>query len=271
MRGDYHRLRGQATAYKRYCLVVRRPGRPNRRHKPLRANTLSSPASPLSWGGFDGLDASNNYTASGPVIPGAATGFHVQFWAWFETTAVSATRTFVCTNGTGGAAGGWLFVTRTTNATLEFAAVDGSQTTRFTPAYTLQPGDYGRPVHVCGWRDATHIRLAVDGVEVGTGLAVTGHTAGSGVLTVGARPAASQSAGGLIRLLGGLSGGAVIPSAGDISAAYSAGLAAKDISPIAGATDTWSWTALGSAAASISPSAGVDSLTRVGTPTWVTA
>lgn len=239
-----------------------------RRLPPRPRVAVAPPAA--AWSAFDGLTTTDHYLASTPVLPGAASGFHVQAWIYLEAAGSSATRTFLGTNGSGGAAGGWLLLTRTTHTTLEFAVVDGTATTRFAPTYAIQPADIGRPLHVCGWRDATHIRFAVDGVEVGSGTAITGHTAATANLGFGARPAASQSPGGLIRLIGA-SGGTSIPSGANIAAAYSAGMSALDVVDIAGATFRYSAALEGVAGATVTDRVGSATLTRVGAPTFVVA
>jgi hypothetical protein len=195
----------------------------------------------------------------------------VQTWVTLEATAVSATRLVVGLNSSGGANGGWLFVTRTTNAGIEFAAVDGTNITRLSPQYVVQPADLGTVMHLAGWKDAVGIHLAVNGVEVGTGTPMVGYNPGAAVnLTIGARPVNGQNAGGLIRSFG-VAGGHYLPSIAEIEDAYIDGLAAKDIVHIAGGTSqaAWSFKGLGLAPASINAMVGADALGRVGSPTFV--
>lgn len=114
------------------------------------------------------------------------------------------------------------------------------------------------------------MHLVVDGTEVGTGTAVSGQTAGTGALTLGARPAASQSAGGAIRILGVAGGNATITPE-EITQARLDGLSIGDITEIPGKTSFLISPKQATAAVeSLVDSLGANVLTRVGSPSYVT-
>jgi len=171
------------------------------------------------------------------------------------------------------ATNGWRFLTGTTNATLNFGCFDVTgSTTRISPALTLTSGHIGRPLHVLGMIRSGAIFLFVDGAQVGVSTAITNFGPANN-MAVGRRMSDTLSALGDIRVLGGVAGGHYAPSDAEILAAYTAGLAAKDIVHISGGSSeqAWSFKNIGpTAPASVNPGVGVEALTRVGSPTFVT-
>ncbi len=217
------------------------------------------------WGGFDGLDATNYYGAVG--IVGAST-FHVQGWLVIESQAVAAeTRTVYSNLGTRG----WRIATTGTNAGINWGVYDGAGL-KTTAAFTVTAGMIGSPIHVCGVLAGGNATLKVNGVTVAS-VAIASYTANlTPSMMVGRRAVdTSFTAGGLVRAVGGFAGGHYGPSDPEVVAAYNAGLAAKDIAHIAGGTNqqAWSFKSLGSAPSTISPTVGAESLTKNGSPTWV--
>lgn len=221
-----------------------------RRNTPQR---VTPSAAPSLWGGFDGLDASNYLTDS----PGITSMGHVQAWLWIESQAVASANRIPLANVTA-ATGGWRFLTSGSNAALNFGAYDtNGSLTRISASLTLTSGHIGRPLHVCGGVRSGQLLLWVDGALVGVATAFNTYGApASPSMSVGRRLSDTLSAQGDIRVIGGVSGGSYVPSDAEVLAAYNAGLAAKDISPIAGST-------------SYSFKSGAGGLTATGSPQFI--
>ncbi len=224
-----------------------------------------------AFGGFDGLDASNYYGCAG--IVGQQAGFHVQAWIWIESQAVSSANRVILANVTT-ATNGWRFLTTGTNSTLNFGCFDSmGSANRVSSALTLAAGHLGRPLHVCGAIRSGGVVLWVDGALIGSPTTVTTFAAPSSPqMTVGRRALDTLSCLGDVRVLGGVAGGHYSPSDAEVLAAYSAGLAAKDISHIPGGTSEqwWSFKNVGpTAPASIAPGMGSVDLVRAGSPEFV--
>ncbi len=244
-----------------------------RQRFPAKAGSVSSPApAAATFDGLDNLTATDYYAAPAGII-GQQAGFHVQCWIWIEPTAVSASRIFLA-NATAAPGQGWRFLTGTTNATLNFGAYDGTGgLTRTSASLTLTAGHLQRPLHVCGGIRSGGLVLWVDGVAIGSPTTITTYTSPvAPTMSVGRRMQDTLSALGDIRVIGGIAGGHYAPSDAEVAAAYTTGLAAGDVVPITGgsAQQAWSFKGLGSAAASILPSVGAESLTKNGSPTYVT-
>lgn len=236
------------------------------------AAVASSPAPPASaFGGFDDLTASNYYDCVG--IAGAQAGFHIQAWVYVESQAVASANRVFLANAIA-STNGYRFLTAGANATLNFGAYDSTgSVTRVSGVLTLTAGHIGRPLHVCGGIRAGQLLLWVDGVPVGLPTTITTYApSGAPNMSLGRRMSDTLSCLGDIQVLGGVAGGHYAPSDVEVLAAYTAGLAAKDIVHIPGGTaeQSWSFKNIGpTAPASIAQGVGSEALTRRGSPTYV--
>jgi hypothetical protein len=235
-----------------------------------RAGVAVAPPAAETFDGFDALTSTDCYSGASSAFGGSTAGFYVQFWMSIEDTAVSATRIFLGNYSGGATNNGWGFLTQTTNATLTFACK--AATTSFAPSYTFSGADIGRAIHVCGAMNGsgTVTKLWVDGVATGT-TAIGTYAPSTGPIEVGRRTSTASSAGGLVRVLGGVSYGTFIPTDAEVFQACADGLAAGDVVAIpAKVTAQWSFKGLGSAVSTITPTVGAVNLTKSGSPTYVT-
>lgn len=223
-------------------------------------------ASPDRWGGFDDLDATNYWGATGLV--GTGSGFHVQGWLVVDTQAVAAeTRTVVSNLGTRG----WRVATTGANAGINWGMYDGAGL-KTTGSFTVTSGMVGQPIHWCGLLRSGNALLFINGVNVAS-VVIASFTANvAPALMVGRRATdTSFTSGGVVRSVGGVAGGHYAPSDAEVLSAYQAGRAARSVVPIAGGTDqlAWSFKNLMGAPSSIAASVGSEALTRNGSPSWV--
>lgn len=106
-----------------------------------------------------------------------------------------------------------------------------------SPSATFAAADVGKVFLIVGWHDGTKVRIAKQGVEVGTGTAITGYTAGGTVVdTYAAANAYAVEFGG--RCGGAASGGL---SSTNLSDHYAACVANGRIVAVPGLTTDKVW------------------------------
>lgn len=139
----------------------------------IRRRTSAVTLSPLL--GLGGLTASRYLTCA--ASDGAGAGFYVTHI--LRPTALGAGYSYFGKLYLAG----WSLGLAGAADTLTARIVDGTTATVTSPAYTVATN---RVICVCAVHTGTHVRLYVQGVEVGSGTAITGYTPLSGVAYIGA-------------------------------------------------------------------------------------
>lgn len=201
----------------------------------------------------------NRYvSAAGAGILGNAAGFYVAGLVAFMATAAA---NYVARNHAASTDGWRLWVGST--GLLTFGQTNGATALILSPTFDIS-SLLGRVLAVCGVYTSTHVRLYVNGAQVGSGTAITGYTGPTGAAVTALGFGTAQNSVSM-----GVLGGDGVPSDANIAAWSVACKAARGLATMPGVAPQHSWTPL-AAVANIADGVGSDTLTKVGTPVAVT-
>lgn len=168
-------------------------------------------------------------TANPGGIAGVSTGFWFCWYGVVYTTGISC---IVARGNNTGTAGWQLDILGSSALTLSVANGSGSGVN--APTKTLVASDLGIPCVIHGVHDGSSVRLYFNGVEVGSGTAITGYTALAAAMTVGVRGVPDVPS---VTTAFGVVGGHAVATAADVLAHAQSILATGRIQPIQGKTD----------------------------------
>jgi hypothetical protein len=224
----------------------------------------------VTWYGYAGWSALGVYnTASGSGIAGAGAGFWTRAVVRVDSQASTASR--IITGRFSGAPGGWQLRCDGFCDSLYFRAVNGAATFIASPTFTVTAAMVGKLIDLWGVHDGSVLRTYVNGVETGSGTAITGYTAGAAAHSIGARD--NQTLQATNMTIFGVAGGVGVPSLAEIQAAYAAAKLAGDVTQVSGKTDhLWSVSQQSKTAVqnSLSDRVGADTATIFGATTGLT-
>jgi len=122
-------------------------------------------------GGF--TSATNYYRTAANQGHDATATFTKSVLCWVD--ADTGVVQFLASNGNGGGANpGW--VMRVVSSVVNFRMADGTSTAVDSPGHTIVAADLGKIHLATGVHDGTNLRLYWDGIEEGSGTAITGAT-----------------------------------------------------------------------------------------------
>ena len=213
--------------------------------------------------GATGFTTGDRYATT---APGGEAGVVGGFWAaaLFKLSVQSGNRVIT---GTISGTAGWSIDTAAGPPTaIVMTATNGVPGFVEAPRYTILPADLGKIMMAVGVHDGSNVRLYVNRLEVGTGTAITGYTAGSGAQGIGARGAGGAFTGGTIF---GVTAGRGTKTLAQIQAMFDDVKIARDILASGmNPTNGWSFKRAGGAVPPASVAnlgSGTDAQTRVGT------
>lgn len=120
-----------------------------------------------------------------------------------------------------------------TNGSIQTTFVNGAAGNINAPLYTIPAAERGKWHHVAAWHDGAFVRLAVQGVQVGAGTAITGYTptiatdVGGFGHNTSTNPATDSVIAGMVCFTGAI-------SVADVLANYNATKLALDVVPSIG-------------------------------------
>ena len=216
---------------------------------------------PTAYGISGWTTARRLLTASNAGLPGTLnTAFWRECVLRIDSQAVASASRFLASYFTGGT--GWRLTTSGTNGSLQFDVIDAGVVVRAAPVYTIAAGAVGKLIVAYGWWDGSDVRLAVNGVEVGTGTACATYAApGSSQTVLGQRSIGTAAADGVTIL--GLRGGDGAKTAADALSSFQAWLAVSRLTA-SGAARAW---CVGTSQAGAAPNPLPD-LAAVDNMTW---